>query len=255
MSSFPPPPGSQTSTCRFLRSICYLHSWWTERLYKRLADWYRRRSVLRGLIDDAERSDDEEEKESALVWEEEKSAKQLLQQQQGGECGIKGKGVVSTAGTAETMTFTNGPSQETPPPLSGGEVTQQLGAPLLIAVGDSGQSELSEVGEAEGAAAMDGVEQRSVVQGSCAMMDDASATEKGLEAANKVKTAKGTRKSKKARAEERRARQVKDGEGVTVAAAASRDLPLAPQAMMEDAAEECEKSKVRRVCRGEKERG
>ena len=38
-----------------------LFSWWTERLEKRLADWYRRRSVLRELIFDAERSDDEEE--------------------------------------------------------------------------------------------------------------------------------------------------------------------------------------------------
>ena len=47
--------------------LCVLFSWWTERLEKRLADWYRRRSVLRELIFDAERSDDEEE-EVVASW-------------------------------------------------------------------------------------------------------------------------------------------------------------------------------------------
>ena len=53
-------------------SLCRLffvsfYSWWTERLEKRLADWYRRRSVLRELIFDAERSDEEKE-EGAASW-------------------------------------------------------------------------------------------------------------------------------------------------------------------------------------------
>ncbi|CAN0498488.1 unnamed protein product, partial [Ectocarpus sp. 12 AP-2014] len=37
----------------------YPYSWWAERLHKKLADWYRRRAVLRELIFEAERSDDE----------------------------------------------------------------------------------------------------------------------------------------------------------------------------------------------------
>ncbi|CAN0273761.1 unnamed protein product, partial [Ectocarpus sp. 13 AM-2016] len=37
----------------------YPYSWWAERLQKKLADWYRRRAVLRELIFEAERSDDE----------------------------------------------------------------------------------------------------------------------------------------------------------------------------------------------------
>lgn len=40
--------------------MCRHDSWWTDRLKKRLADWYRRRGVLRELIYEAERSDDEE---------------------------------------------------------------------------------------------------------------------------------------------------------------------------------------------------
>ncbi|CAM9360537.1 unnamed protein product [Scytosiphon promiscuus] len=39
----------------------YPFSWCMERLQERLADWYRRRAVLRELIFEAERSDDEEE--------------------------------------------------------------------------------------------------------------------------------------------------------------------------------------------------
>lgn len=39
--------------------VTFVRSWWTERLQKRLADWYRRRAILRELIFEAERSDDE----------------------------------------------------------------------------------------------------------------------------------------------------------------------------------------------------
>eukprot|EP00752_Nemacystus_decipiens_P016804 g15038.t1 len=60
----------------------YPYSWWTERLQKRLADWYRRRAILRELIFEADRSDDEGDVLPGGGVEDQRQQQLLLEEQQ-----------------------------------------------------------------------------------------------------------------------------------------------------------------------------